>query len=286
MIDNMPWNDLRKIRYTDEIPSIDKNKIVSKLQYAANYDMYHTTPDPQVKNFLPKVSPLVKELFFKILLDLQDVLTDIEYACCYGTQLGQAVCGDMMPWDDDIDIWIDDKHRLELEHRLSNHPRLRMRLHRYIDKASNQITYMHKLWSIRDNMLSPEYHLDKEENWGYPFVDIAWLQDIEDNRVVDVTNYLAYNKKDIFPTVRKKLNKYWFSFPNNNDILEQRYEVHKEFATMHDFNHIERQGQRVERQGQRDGQRTNVVAIPYKNVFSYINKVNCYGLKYSFMNNF
>lgn len=276
---NLPLEELHKLRYTNDIPNIVKNKIVTKLQYAESYKTFTTTPDPQVKNFLPKVSPVVKDLFFKILLDLQDTLIDIEYACCYGTHLGQAVCEDMMPWDDDIDIWIEDKHRLLLEQKIANHPRLRMKLHRYIDLFTGEITYMHKLWSTRDNMLSPEYHLNKTENWGYPFVDIAWLQDIDDNRVVDVTNYLAYNKKDIFPAVRKKLNKYWFSFPNNNDILNQRYEVHKEFATMHDFNHIERQGQR-------DGNRENVDAIPYKNVFDYINKVNHYGSKYFFMNNF
>lgn len=276
---NLPWDELHKIRHTNDIPNIEKSKILSKLKYAESYKTFTTTHDSQVKNFLPKVSPVVKDLFFKILLDLQNTLNDIEYACCYGTQLGQAVCGDMMPWDDDIDIWINDKHRLELENRLYNHPRLRMKLHRYVDLQSGEITYMHKLWSTRDNMLSPEYHINMQENWGYPFVDIAWLQDIDENRVVDVTNYLAYNKKDIFPAVTKKINNYWFSFPKNNDILNQRYEVHKEFATMHDFNHIERQGQR-------DGNRTDVIAIPYENVFAYINKVNCYSLKYYFLNNF
>lgn len=145
-----------------------------------------------------------KEKLCQLLAELHEVFTrsNINYACLYGTHLGQVRHGGLIPWDTDIDVGVPLEQRTKVAALIQKN----FRSHYIVEES----------WGYRINYSETNLlHIDIE----------FWYLD-KNQRVFDNDIYVGTRKlpDDIFSdTSEKPFNGIHAIFPNNNQILQMIY---------------------------------------------------------------
>jgi hypothetical protein len=156
-----------------------------------------------------------------------------------GSHLGAVIHGQPIPWDDDVDMWMDFQKRKAFmdacNHFGKNSPILNypnhVELHCY--EHLNAI----KVWLQPEGM---EKHTNPKKSWYSPFVDLFLFQ-IQSGQLQEVSRKgarirkrIAFNITDYFPTRPFYFGGVHFIGPSSR-ILEERYALQN--CIVGDFNH-------------------------------------------------
>jgi hypothetical protein len=224
--------------------------------------VFYDSPKREIYNFLPKISDNLRELFYQTLNEFLLVTKNFDYTLCYGSHLGSMLYEDMIPWDDDLDIFMLEKDRDSILSLINNHENLEYVHHTYTCPHSKTKREIGKVWSRNTYLYTPELHWDREQQWGFPAFDICWLDDYVDDYYVDLSNFIAYKKEHIFPAKQGKLGSQVYQIPNNDDIIKQRHPLAFDFAITYNWNHLMRHG---------DRNNDEAVCFPHALVCKFIN---------------
>ena len=150
------------------------------------------------------------------LRDLTDALdaANITYYMCGGTLIGSYRHHGVVPWDDDIDIyvrWVDRFHvEAQILENLSDY---------VLVKASTRW----KIYSRNQSTVIPDY------DWNYPFVDVSFT--VENNSLIwDYDDYyygdFRYNVSTVFPLRRRPFMQLSLWAPNDVETyLNTTYDI-------------------------------------------------------------
>jgi GR25 family glycosyltransferase involved in LPS biosynthesis/phosphorylcholine metabolism protein LicD len=193
----------------------------------------NTQPFTNIWDTYDKNSKRYDYICINMMKDLQSILRqkDIEFIVSYGTLLGLTRHEGFIPWDDDIDVIIDDKHYDTLigglDDKLSEKG---LRILHINDKFS-------KIHRIQDPYI-------KNKNWSWPFIDIFMYTVIDDKvKIYDASKWKNYiiSKSDFFPLKTNLFCGFPVSMPYNVDsVLSSMYGTTWETTCMSSpYNHRE-----------------------------------------------
>ncbi|KAI0236904.1 hypothetical protein LSAT2_012550, partial [Lamellibrachia satsuma] len=169
----------------------------------------------------------------KLLSRVDDILREfnITYMMAYGTLLGSYVMHDILPWDDDLDIFIniDDLTKIK---RLFNASGSGHYKQIQLLESPNISAFTAKLYSLTDPKTG-------KYSWHWPYIDIAFYKE-------NATRLSIYKKNrnremtrsDVFPLTLRPLAWRWFPAPRNTGVIVAR--KYKHFVCKsHNWNHRE-----------------------------------------------
>ena len=154
---------------------------------------------------------------------------NITYMLAYGTLLGSYVMHDMLPWDDDLDLFvsIDDLPKMR---RLFNASGAGQYKQIRLMETENNWAFTVKLFSLKDPKAG-------KYSWNWPYVDIAFYT--EKNRVMSThkdRSHWEMNRDYFFPTVQRPVGGRWFPSPRNTRAFIARKYRHF-VCKSHTWNH-------------------------------------------------
>ena len=152
---------------------------------------------------------------------------NITYMLAHGTLLGSFVMHDMLPWDDDIDIFVNfndlPKMRRLFNDSGNGH-------YKQIQLLENNNWSTGKVFSLKD----PKAGVYR---WHWPYIDIAFYT--EKNMVMSSHNgspRWELSRGYFFPTVQRPLGGRWFPTPRNTSgFLAYKYQHF--VCKSHSWNH-------------------------------------------------
>ena len=146
----------------------------------------------------------------ELLLTVDAILREfnITYTLAYGTLLGSYIMHDMLPWDDDLDIFanIDDLQKIK---RLFNASGAGHYKQLQLAEIQAITPFTLKLYSLAD----PKVRL---YDWHWPYIDIAFYYK-RNSFLTSYKNrpYWEMHQRNFFPLVQRPLGGHLFPCPRN-----------------------------------------------------------------------
>ena len=179
------------------------------VHYCYKHDQYHA-PSPHVNPFGNVWNMNSKNQVEKQLLALSNIFKslDIPWFVAYGTLLGAIRHQNIIPWDDDVDIFVGNK------------------LVTQIDKFKNKITEAGLKISQSCGVVPYKiYHPDgmniPGSEWKWPFVDIFLFDDLAVEEIIlsDTVKKITINRDDVFPLKEGILGALKVPVPRNSLLI-------------------------------------------------------------------
>ena len=171
-------------------------------------------PDLKAKFHIPrmqnsKIPRIITQGHYKIFIRLLNLTTrvleenDIEYSMAYGTLIGSYLMHDMIPWDDDMDIFVHDKSKAKVMELFKDarHHGIRGYYH-----------YKHpgKLFKIFFNTSKSAGGYP----WNWPFIDIvSYVEKGSQLKAVQRGRKLAWSKDSWYPLHLRPFGPLWLPAP-------------------------------------------------------------------------
>ena len=154
---------------------------------------------------------------------------NITYMLAYGTLLGSYVMHDMLPWDDDIDIFMNIDDRPNIKRLFNGNGSGHYDQIRYTE-TRNKYALTGKLYSLADPKAG-------KYKWHWPFIDISFYREKGSQLLTyQNTKDLTMKRADFFPLTQRPLAWRWFPAPRNTKaFIELKY---KQFVCKsHNWDH-------------------------------------------------
>ena len=185
------------------------------------------------KEFKRSVNDTHTETLRQLLLTFHNTLTkrNIFYFMCGGTLLGSYRFHGVIPWDDDVDVYVKqrDAHAVHLA--------LKSLSPEYV--LANSTDTNQDRWKFYKSNCSDLIH--KKTPWRFPFLDISFLHQNKTHFWdTDVTGYseFVYHKSLIKPRVLRPFNGIWLMAPRQTKIvLEITYSLEECSTNSWDHKH-------------------------------------------------
>ena len=172
----------------------------------------------------------------ELLSKVDDILREfnITYMLAYGTLLGSYVMHDILPWDDDLDIFMNigdlQKIKLLFNGNGSGHYK-----HVQLLESTNANAFTTKLYSLNDPKAG-------NHAWRWPYIDISFYKD-DVRQVSTYKNAPNWHMKraDFFPLTQRPLAWRWFPAPRNTRafiVLKYKHFVCKSHGWDHRYEKV------------------------------------------------
>jgi GR25 family glycosyltransferase involved in LPS biosynthesis len=178
----------------------------------------YNTWEPEMKNIAKEMLAIFGEIGKKNNIDL--ILQG-------GSHLGYVRHGGIMPWDDDIDIGIEEHHIENFKKIISTYHGIHIKP--FIEYPTNTVYY--KIWSDNGSKI------DRFE-WTFPFIDL-WLYNCIDKDYVFKNGIICPNS-NIHPAVEIDFEGACLKIPYNSlECLDSRYIDWRRTIRIYPYSHKE-----------------------------------------------
>ena len=150
---------------------------------------------------------------------------DIEYTVSAGGLIGSYVMHDMLPWDDDMDILINEKHMRKVVELFKDDRHYGIQGY----QNKNQPGSVVKLFFTSSPSTS-------KYNWRWPFLDIeSYIEEGDQIKLADRSDRnVSWSRDSYFPFHRRPFGPLWLNFPRDpKGYLRAHYLHHFKCKTQH-----------------------------------------------------
>jgi hypothetical protein len=181
-----------------------------------------STKSRNVKNkvgtaYIPSINATYRRLMKDLIVVFNDFAKqqNITYFLYNGSLIGSYRHHGMIPWDDDVDVVVYEKHKSNLKVALTSLPNSFKGI---VTNCRWKLTYRH-LPLIRKGI-----------SWSYPFIDISFFRlsfgNVYDADIPWAARGFSYKICDVFPLVERSFWDMWLPVPRKTDVvLKASYDI-------------------------------------------------------------
>ena len=197
---------------------------------------YHANDYANLSGYnIPRLSyeGLPRSLTEKEYYKVRDLIRDVDvlftennmtYTLAHGTLLGSYLMHDLLPWDEDLDVWTSSENLVKIMDIFYK------KRYRNMEASLRQFRSFTVLKiSHTDGEVVGHSHM----SWKWPYVDVLFLTENQTHLVTTmVSTHIVIDKADFFPIVRRPFMSMWLPSPYSPiTILSRSYtKFAKEFT--------------------------------------------------------
>ncbi|KAH9282689.1 hypothetical protein ECG_04473 [Echinococcus granulosus] len=151
-----------------------------------------------------------------ISLKLQD-----QWFLAAGTLVGSLRHHEIIPWDDDVDVCVDLRHRKSIQSALQNLP---PEFRTYAQSGRDKLFFRPIIENETVNSSTIGSFNYSHVPWAWPFVDILYFRRTGNDTAVEVMwESKEYDLKQVFPVMYRPFGQHWYPAPRNPVSLLSTY---------------------------------------------------------------
>ena len=215
-LNSIPWPEYNR-------PSVINNTMVADLQpfdLKMSYGQYAT-----MELLICKFQEVM------ISLKLQN-----QWFLGAGTLLGSLQHHDIIPWDDDADLFLHLRYRSLIQDALR---KLSPEFGTYWQETRDKLFFKPFEKHVQTNENSIGSHALSNYPWAWPFIDIAYYHEIYSGMGKEFgSNHHRFHLSDIYPLTYRPFGKHWFPAPRRPiSYLSSYYSTKKQVCSSHFYSH-------------------------------------------------